>query len=342
LPLPAALRSIARIVTAEASTPAAPAFCSRLSAERGLEPIGSAGCYDGVLAFELDSPWTPKLVGSAASDARLDEAIRLIGKRAKATRLLALEPHEALHSVRRTGGVRVLHFFRSGGPFSEYAKREYDVLRGELPVVLERLAGLADGEVASCEVASGKRDILVCTHGARDACCGKFGYGFYVRLRDLAEERPGLPGGAARREGVRVWRTSHLGGHRFAPTLLDLPSGRMFGRLAASDAEAILHGGARLLDRLPAIYRGRCAIPEPAQLVERELWARTGAGFEAAAIEVSAMEERDHWKVEVSVGAPGAGLSLSARVARVEVEAVVTPASCGRDPEPEAPWRIVE
>ena len=64
-------------------------------------------------------------------------------------------------------------------------------------------------DVGLHEVEAGARDILVCTHGARDACCGKFGYGFYVEMRGLA---------AVRGDGVRVWRTSHLGGHRFAPT----------------------------------------------------------------------------------------------------------------------------
>jgi hypothetical protein len=310
-------------------------FCSRLSAQRGLPAIGSAGCYDAVIAFELDSPWTPKLKGSAASDERLDRAIKTIGKRAGRARLLAIEPAEDLRRARGEGRSRVLHFFRGGGRFAGYERRAYDVPRELLAGVLESLAGAGDADaggadLAAHEVAASSRDILVCTHGSRDACCGKFGYGFYVEMRGLA---------AVRGAGVRVWRTSHLGGHRFAPTLLDLPSGRMFGRLAAGDADVVLAGGEALLARLPSIYRGRCALPEPAQIVERELWLQRGAAFEACALEASATEEQGSWNVRIEADG---GVSLAARVARVEVDTVVTPASCDRDPEPEAPWGIVE
>jgi hypothetical protein len=316
------------------SSPPRTGFCSRLSAERGLPAIGSAGCYDAVIAFELDSPWTPKLTGSAACDERLDRAIHNIAKRAKRARLLAIEPAEDLRRARGEDHARVLHFFRRESRFAGYEKRAYDVPREELAGVLEALAGAGDADdradFAACEVEPSARDILVCTHGSRDACCGKFGYGFYVELRGLS---------AIRGNGVRVWRTSHLGGHRFAPTLLDLPSGRMFGRLAAGDAGVVLAGGDALLARLPSIYRGRCALPEPAQIVERELWLQRGAGFESCALEVSATEEHGSWNVRIEADG---GASLAARVTRIEVDAVVTPASCDRDPEPEAPWGFVE
>jgi hypothetical protein len=325
-------RTIRLVVTTESSQGRQDrtAFCSRLSAERGLPPIGSAGCYDAILAFELPSPWTPKLAGSAASDERLDAAIHSIGKRAKNVRLLALEPAEDLRRSRGEGSSRVLHFFRAGERFSEYARRDYDVPRAELAAVLEALAGTGQALSKSHEVEPGVRDILVCTHGARDACCGKFGYGFYVEMRGLAALRGG---------DTRVWRTSHLGGHRFAPTLLDLPSGRIFGRLEPGDAEAVLDGGDRLLARLTAIYRGRCSLPEPAQIVERELWLRSGTAFERGEVTAFVTEEQGTWGVRLDAGD---GVSLAANVARLEVDAVVTPASCGRDPEPEAPWRIIE
>jgi hypothetical protein len=308
-------------------------FCSLLSAERGLPPIGTAGSYDAILAFELDSPWTPKLAGSRASDVRLDEAIAAIGSRAKTTRLLALEPNEALRRQRGASRTRVLHFSRGQGPFGAYSRREYEVPRESLARLLECLAGVATdspGALADrVATADAMRDVLVCTHGARDACCGKFGYGFYVEMCAVA---------AARREPLRIWRTSHLGGHRFAPTLLDLPSGRMFGRLAHADATVVLDGGDALVARLASIYRGRCALPEPAQIVERELWTRTGAAFERSALSWTASDEGAAWHVEVVAG----GANFAARVARIEVEAVRTPASCGRDPEAEAPWGIVE
>ena len=70
------------------------------------------------------------------------------------------------------------------------------------------------------------RQVLVCTHGVRDTCCGAQG-------TRLAAALPGL--GA----GVRSWRTSHTGGHRFAPTALVLPEGTAWAYL---DLEVTLVG----------------------------------------------------------------------------------------------------
>ena len=35
----------------------------------------------------------------------------------------------------------------------------------------------------------------------------------------------------ARADNIRVWQSSHFGGHQFAPTLIDLPTGRLWGHL---------------------------------------------------------------------------------------------------------------
>ena len=62
---------------------------------------------------------------------------------------------------------------------------------------------------------------FVCTHGKRDVCCATSG-----RQYALARQ--------AAAPGAHVWECSHLGGHRFAPTCLFLPSGRLYGRLDAA------------------------------------------------------------------------------------------------------------
>jgi hypothetical protein len=207
------------------------ALCSRLSAERGLPLVGSAGCHQVILAFELDPPWTPRLTGSRAGGAALDAALDAVGRLPGNVRVLALEPA----TPSPDGRVRVLAFDRGGGRFSAYSRREYGVLPETLPAVLHQLAETGTTPADSVHGGDRGRDLMVCTHGSRDACCGKFGYPLYRRLSELA---------AREGNGLRVWRCSHLGGHRFAPTLLDLPSGRVFGRVAENDAEALLAGGA--------------------------------------------------------------------------------------------------
>ena len=64
---------------------------------------------------------------------------------------------------------------------------------------------------------------FVCTHGTRDKCCAKFGHRAWKVLNGLSSDR--------------VWQCSHLGGHRFAPNVLVLPQGRLYGRVHAEEAE---------------------------------------------------------------------------------------------------------
>tara|TARA_A100001037_G_C15123703_1_gene625127 strand:+ start:807 stop:1649 length:843 start_codon:yes stop_codon:yes gene_type:complete len=62
---------------------------------------------------------------------------------------------------------------------------------------------------------------FVCTHGLRDNCCGKFGLPVYRELESKYQDR--------------VWQTTHLGGHRFAPNVLVLPDGLLYGRVNLED-----------------------------------------------------------------------------------------------------------
>ena len=91
--------------------------------------------------------------------------------------------------------------------------------------------------------------LLVCTHGSRDACCGSLGVRLAQRLRaDLGE----------------VWEVSHLGGHRFAPTLWHLPSWRVYGRLPLEPES----GNWEQLRYL----RGNAAYSPNLQVLEAHLW----------------------------------------------------------------------
>ncbi|MFF9818030.1 sucrase ferredoxin [Streptomyces sp. NPDC014006] len=69
---------------------------------------------------------------------------------------------------------------------------------------------------------------LVCTNGKRDRCCAMLG-------RPLAAEltASGVTG---------VWEVTHLGGHRFSPTVLVLPYGYAYGRAQAHAVKEVLHG----------------------------------------------------------------------------------------------------
>ncbi|MFJ4832688.1 sucrase ferredoxin [Streptomyces sp. NPDC088747] len=101
---------------------------------------------------------------------------------------------------------------------------------------------------------------LVCTNGKRDRCCALLG-------RPLAAElaASGVDG---------AWEVTHLGGHRFSPTLLVLPYGYAYGRAEAHAVKEILQG-VREGRVVTEGCRGNSAWERPGQAAE--LAVRTAA-----------------------------------------------------------------
>ncbi len=92
--------------------------------------------------------------------------------------------------------------------------------------------------------------LLVCTNGRRDVCCAEVG-------------RP-VAAALAQRWPRATWETTHLGGHRFAGTLLVLPVGLLLGRVRDDDAVAVVEdvlAGRPVLSRT----RGRAGRTPSAQ-----------------------------------------------------------------------------
>lgn len=134
---------------------------------------------------------------------------------------------------------------------------------------------------------------------------------------------------------MRVWRTSHLGGHRFAPTLLELPEGRYWGHLEIGAAEDIVTRG-RPPSGLAAFYRGWAGFGSLfEQIAEREILAREGwawSGYLKSG-EVLRTGENGEWaEVRISHRSPD-GRDAGTHVAMVEAAgSVMTLSNSGTDP----------
>ncbi len=101
-------------------------------------------------------------------------------------------------------------------------------------------------------------DVLVCTHGRRDRCCGSAGMALF---QELAERH--LP---ARWE---LSRTSHTGGHRFAPTAVVLPEGTMWAFADPDLLEQVVTRSGSFSE-VAARYRGCAGLDSAAsQVLER-------------------------------------------------------------------------
>lgn len=162
--------------------------------------------------------------------------------------------------------------------------------------------------------------LLVCTNGRRDVCCA-------VRGRRLVDEVHGDLLG-------RVWESTHLGGHRFAPTAVVLPHGTSYGRLTRDLAVQVVDG-ARHGIFVPTGYRGRTTYPKPAQAAE-DLARRHLRADGLDDLDVTAVSrDGDGWLVTVT---HADGRAWDVAVQHAEHDAS-RPESCGASPEPVATFQ---
>jgi len=227
-----------------------------------------------------------------------------------------------------------------------FLRREWVVPGGAAVDVLTSTAtepgGLAEeasaSMTASAEVVGRPtlRELFVCGHGARDSCCGTAGIPAYRLLREIAQAS-----GRAGRETVVVRRTSHTGGHRFAPTLVDFPSGRYWGWLTEDDLHALVARHPSALPDMLSRYRGSALLPPAAQVLERELFARYGWEWDAAVVraELAALPEK-RTRVVLDYTLRDSGPSRATAV--LGIRAGRTVLSCGRPEEATDRWEILE
>jgi hypothetical protein len=216
---------------------------------------------------EIPLPWKYSVLESNGVPPGLHDLVQGLYAQQVYPAMVGLAPDEA-YAV--AGMTRIVDYRVPAAPFAGYGQREYLIPTDQVADVLQPTLvdqpnpGLEQFAVASVP---GQRDIYVCTHGAIDACCAKFGYPLYKLLRHMADNPD---------YHLRVWRCTHFGGHRFAGTMLDMPQGRYWGHLSAQDLGPIVRrtGDVELIRKR---YRGWAALPYgAAQVAEGELFRRGG------------------------------------------------------------------
>jgi hypothetical protein len=246
----------------------------------GDPPHASAVRYQRFLLLEVPGPW-----GSAAlEDSRLEAGV---------ARRLAL--------AAAASDVRVVLIRRPGRHPPASADDRANALAwaiADTTAGIERVrwgawrdpADLLDIDLSAtaCLTAGTSRPqrlALVCTNGKRDQCCA-------IRGRPVAAAIDAA-------SSWDTWECSHIGGHRFAATLLLLPYGDMFGRLDPGSAEQALRqfdAGQIMLSH----YRGRCGQPFPVQAALHAAAIQLGDCRRGAIRASSVRSAGDRWEVEVS------------------------------------------
>ncbi len=127
--------------------------------------------------------------------------------------------------------------------------------------------------------------LAVCAHGRHDRCCAVRGRVVAARLAAAYPEE--------------TWECSHLGGDRFAGTMVLLPHGLYYGW--ADDADAVAIVDAYLAGRVDARFlRGRSAYSHPVQAAQH--FARAERGDDSLDAYAPLHEERTGggWSVQLS------------------------------------------
>ncbi len=240
-------------------------FCNLVSQNSGEDPLGSAGCYDQWLMIELPQPWEAKFWTSREELKPFVSLISELMSQGKLNKFrpLAIAP-DKIYS--QQGFTRVIYYQRPSQLFTNFEKKEY-----VLP--LDKMNDLAINLITSSNLdefegyrqnSQNIREILVCTHGNVDIACSRFGYPIYEKLRKEYSN-----------DNLRIWRCSHIGGHRFSPTLIDFPSGRFWGHLNLDILDTLIHHPEDI-NKLRPYYRGWSGLSYLEQIFEAKLWQEIG------------------------------------------------------------------
>ncbi|MEU3442181.1 sucrase ferredoxin [Streptomyces griseoincarnatus] len=260
--------------------------CSTVSRELDEPVAGTAATARTWLLLEQPGPWGAKALTSSHLDPALGRALEAAAKGTGVR--IALIRRPGRHADSRMPATRRVYVAHTvPGNVWLHSATTTDPAR----LLDLDLAALGRGEAACFDAVLGGAPhagdplALVCTNGKRDRCCALLG-------RPLAAElaSSGVDG---------VWEVTHLGGHRFSPTVLVLPYGYAYGRAEAHAVKEVLHGvqeGRVVTEGC----RGCSAWERPGQAAE--LAVRRAVREDAAQVlsVVRTEGEAPHWEVTVA------------------------------------------
>lgn len=222
--------------------------CSDQSLARGDAMYGTASAGHAWALLELSGGWGPSAF--LESPSIIDPVLgRAVARRFETAGM-------RVAAIRRPGRRPASPRWRWYLAFSDEGREAlYSGEVSEPGRYLELALDGSDGERCTDPV------VAVCAHGRHDQCCA-------VRGRQAAAV-------IAERYPEITWECSHLGGDRFAATMLILPEGLCYGRIDSTDAAALVaRYGQGLVDN--EFLRGRTSLPHAVQAAQ--YFARRASG----------------------------------------------------------------
>jgi hypothetical protein len=225
-------------------------YCSALSRSSGEQLFGTAKHAAVWLLLETPGAWPKAALDCPTIPREVTDHLLTLEAQGRPVRCLAVRPLDERTPTRKC----FIAFCDGTNPvlYSMQVAEYHDLLSLDLGRVTSGRDPRAVAEPGSL--------YAVCAHGSHDRCCGTYGGRTYA---------------AAKSAGVSALQASHVGGCRFAPNVLCLPAGLLYGYVSEDEVTAIVRGhesGQIHLDR----YRGRTCYAKPAQVAEFFLRRETG------------------------------------------------------------------
>lgn len=293
-------------------------YCSVVSKANGEDPSGTAGDYEAFLLIEAKPPWSGAIwLEAGAMPQPVVDALQQAWDRGLNLRPLVIAPDRAYSEL---GWVRVLFYQRPTDLFSQFERQEFFIPSNQLAELVTAILNQPE-ELPRFHVyrqTAMLRDLFVCTHGNYDVACSRFGYPIYQQLRRFYSIKNQL----------RIWRCSHFGGHEFAPTLIDLPTGHYWGHLEPTMLGPLIHQNGDVA-ALRRFYRGWAGLSRFEQIAEREIWMQIGWEWlnylksgQVLAIDPTNPEAPDWAEIVIHFADPQMGV-CGTYEARIEVHCLV-------------------
>lgn len=252
--------------------------CASHAHSINTDPCGNALFIDALVLVEVPLPWPKPVFKHPLLQQFTSMATTSLGS----TRVLAAVPSGT------QPGIRVIVYQRDRIGVQSWGFRPTD------PTELARFANQiksthpAELDITRDSIHPPEIAVLICTQGSHDVCCGSAG----TKLAsDLEMQAPGLA----------IFRVSHTGGHRFAPTALTIPDGRMWAYLDTQSMLSILELSGDVKD-LSKYCRGWWGAPSgPGQVAERAVFEQMGWDMDLMPREVWANKTATGWTVTLSV-----------------------------------------
>ncbi len=231
--------------------------CASLCRAQNPPVIGTVSPRQMQVFVELPKPWPTPLVIPG-----LERFVFNAGQKGIVASCIAFMPARGKTDLENP---RLIIGQQQEAGLNPFYWRHYRVPRAKVASFVQ---GLLDSSVDSQEwqikVPLG-REIFICAHAAHDRCCGVLGPQLVAQA--LADTDL---------DNVAIHECSHLGGHRFAPTLIEIPSMSCYGFVDAKSLRAICLREGSYQELVTKHYRGFMGLSAKLQYAEARMFHNMG------------------------------------------------------------------